>query len=197
MVSLQRRLYLPGRPDDAADHRGDQRTRLTTANQAPRNGFMLLRGAIAQHREGRSMTLNKFTGCVGLGRAACPRRLRDKAGNEAAPTTEAAKDAAGEATIADGSRRRGQVHGRCQGCRARRHAGRSRALYRAGAERRGVRQASGRRARHADEARSADRADRRSHLPYPAGRDPRRRTSARRSMPAGARRCSRPWAAER
>ena len=48
------------------------------------------------------MTLKKFTGCVGLAALLALGACSDKAGNDAAPTTEAAKDAAGEATIATG-----------------------------------------------------------------------------------------------
>ena len=48
------------------------------------------------------MTLSKHFGCVGLAALLALGACGDKAGNDAAPATEAAKDAAGEATIASG-----------------------------------------------------------------------------------------------
>lgn len=48
------------------------------------------------------MTLKKYTGCVGLAALLALGACGEKAGNDAAPTTEAAKDAAGKATIATG-----------------------------------------------------------------------------------------------
>ena len=65
-----------------------------------------------------------------------------------------------------------QVRRSGQGSRPRRHTGGTGSLYGAGADRCGVRQASRRSARHADEAGSASRPHRRAHLPHPARHDP-------------------------
>ena len=48
------------------------------------------------------MTLKKYTGCVGLAALLALGACGEKAGNDAAPTTEAATDAAGKATISTG-----------------------------------------------------------------------------------------------
>ena len=48
------------------------------------------------------MTLSQFTGCAGRAALLAHGASRDQGGNDTAPTTEAAKDAAGKATIASG-----------------------------------------------------------------------------------------------